>query len=91
MMKTEKRILPKATKSSMVKLVRAKGYDVPSLYQAVFERHGRAFWLRWVDKGKASHSAYYTGAGGRPVLQVDKTWIDLTMAEVIHFGLYEEK
>lgn len=33
-----KKILPKATKSSMVKLVRAKGYDVPSLYQAVFER-----------------------------------------------------
>ena len=56
-----------------------------------FERHGRAFWLRWVDKGKAPHSAYYTGAGGRPVLQVDKTWIDLTMAEVIHFGLHEEK
>ena len=90
-MNTEKRILPNATKSSLVKLVRAKGYDVPSLYQSVFERHGRAFWLRWVDKGKASHSAYYTGAGGRPVLQVDKTWIDLTMAEVIQFGLYEEK
>lgn len=87
----EKRILPKATKSSMVKLIRSKGYDVPSMYQAVFERHGRTFWLRWADRGRVPHSAYYTGAGGRPVLQVDKTWIDLTMAEVIQFDLCEEK
>ena len=90
-MNTEKRILPKATKSSMVKLVRAKGYDVPSIYQATFERVRHTFWLRWRDKAGVPHSAYYTGAGGRPVLQVDKTWIDLTMAEVIHFGLCEEK
>lgn len=87
----EKRILPRATKSSMVKLIRSKSYDVPSIYQAIFERHNRAFWLRWVDKRKIPHSAYYSGAGGRPVLQVDKTWIDLTMAEVIQFGLCEEK
>lgn len=87
----EKRILPRATKSSMVKLIRSKGYDVPSIYQAIFSRTGYTFWLRWVDKAKVSHSAYYTGAGGRPVLQVDKTWIDITMAEVIQFGLCEEK
>ena len=87
----EKKILPKATKSSLVKLIRAKGYDVPSLYQATFERVRHTFWLRWRDKAGVPHSAYYTGAGGRPVLQVDKTWIDLTMAEVIQFGLYEEK
>ena len=86
-----KKILPKATKSSLVKLIRAKGYDVPSIYQAIFERHGRSFWLRWVDKGRVPHSAYYTGAGGRPVLQVDKKWIDLTMAEVIQLGPYAEK
>lgn len=86
-----RRILPKATKTSMVKLIRAKGYDVPSIYQAVFERLGRTFWLRWRDKDNVLHSAYYTGAGGRPVLQVDKTWLDLTMAEVIRYGLCEEK
>ena len=86
-----KKVLPKATKSSMVKLIRSKGYDVPSIYQATFERARYTFWLRWVDKQKVPHSAYYTGAGGRPVLQVDKTWIDLSMAEVIQFGLYKEK
>lgn len=39
-----KKILPKATKSSMVKLVRAKGYDVPSICQATFAF--RCFLLR---------------------------------------------
>lgn len=87
----EKKILPKATKSSLVKLIRSKGYDVPSIYQAVFSGAGHTFWLHWEDKGKIPHSAYYTGVGGRPVLQVDKTWIDLTVAEVIQFGLCEEK
>lgn len=84
-------LLPTANKTKMVKLLRAKGYDVPSIYQAVFERHGHAFWLSWRDKRNFSHSAYYSGAGGRPVLQVDKTWLDLTMAEVIQFGLVEDK
>lgn len=87
----ENKILPKATKSSLVKLIRSKGYNVPSIYQAIFEQHGHTFWLRWVDKGRVPHSAYYSGAGGRPFLQVDKTWIDLTMAEVIHFNLSEER
>lgn len=53
-----KKILPKANKSSMVKLIQSKGYDVPSIYQAVFEHHGRAYWLSWVDKKKLPHSAY---------------------------------
>ena len=87
----EKRILPRATKSSMVKLIRSKSYDVPSIYQTTFERVRHTFWLRWRDKDGIPHSAYYTGAGGRPVLQVDKMWIDITMAEVIQFGLCEEK
>ena len=86
-----KQILPRATKTSLVKLVRAKGYDVPSIYQAAFEQHGRTFWLRWFDKEEVSHFAFYSWSAGRPDLQVDETWFDLTMAEVIEFGLYEEK
>ncbi len=86
-----KQILPKATKTGLVKLIRVRGYEVPSIYQAVFERHGRAFWLHWRDKENIPHMAYYSAAAGRPVLQVDKELLDLTMAEVIQFGLYEEK
>jgi len=87
----EKRILPKATKTSLVKLIRSRGYEVPSIYQALFERYGRAYWLRWLDKQKIPHTAYYSAAAGQPILQVDKQWFDLTMSEVIQFGLYEEK
>lgn len=86
----EKKILPRATKSSLVKLIRAKGYDVPSIYQAVFERCRHTFWLHWRDKEGIHHWAYYTWTGG-PALQIDETWIELTVAEVIHFGLYDEK
>lgn len=84
---------PKANKTSLVKLVRSKGYDVPSMRQAGFMGDGRirAYWLNWTDAQGARHSAYYTGVGGRPCLLVDKTWFDLTMAEVIHFGLVEQK
>lgn len=83
-------LLPKANKTSLVKLVRSKGYSVPSIYQAMFERHKRAFWLSWRDADNVAHTAYYSAAGGRPILLVDKAWHDLTMAEVIHFGLCEK-
>lgn len=86
-------LLPRATKTSLTKLVRSKGYTVPSIRRAVFCGGGRrrSYWLHWQDAQGVPHHAWYSGAGGRPVLQVDKDWIDLTMAEVIHFGLVEEK
>lgn len=84
-------LYPKATKTSLVALLRSRGYDVPSIRQALFERHGHAYWLRWVNKDNNRHTAYYTGAGGRPVLQVDRQWISLTLEEVTHYGLVEEK
>ena len=84
-------LYPKANKTSLAKLIRAKGHEIPSIRNAVFETHGRAFWLKWHGPTHELHCAYYTGAGGRPVLQVDRTWHDLTMAEVIQYGLVEEK
>ena len=86
-------LLPKATKTSLVKLVRSKGYEVPSIRDAMFSTCGRSrgFFLDWAPKDGEWHHAYYTGAGGRPVLSVDGEWLELTMAEVIHFGLVEKK
>ena len=84
-------LLPKANKTNFVKLLREKGFSVPSIQQAQLTKSGHTFFLRWTDPDRVSHTAYYTGAGGRPVLQVDKQWFDLTMVEVIHFGLVEEK
>jgi len=86
-------LYPKATKTGLVNLLRSRGYTVPSIRQAQFSGGGagRAWRLRWEDPQRVSHIAYYTGCAGRPILQVDKEWLELTMAEVIHFGLVEEK
>lgn len=86
----EKQILPRATKTKLVKLLRAKGYDVPSIRQVVFDRQHLVFVLYWKNKEEIPHWAYYA-CTGVPTLQVDRAWIELTMAEVIQFGLYKEK
>lgn len=93
----EKKILPRATKTSLVKLLRAKGYDVPSIRQVdldqtvlIIDRHPRIFCLHWRDKEGTHHWAYY-GWGGGPTLRVDETEIELTWEEVRRFGLYKEK
>ncbi len=83
-------IYPTANKTKMVKLLRYKGHKIPSIYQAGFSRHRRSFWLNWISGG-ARHSAYYSAVGGRPALLVDNEWTDLTMAEVLRFGMAEEK
>lgn len=87
----EKRILPKANKSKLTRLLRSKGYQVPSIQQAEISQFGRTYWLRWRDKDKLPHVAYYSAAGGRPIFQVDRQWVEITMEEVRQFGLYEEK
>lgn len=91
----EKQIFPRATKTSLVKLLRAKGYDVPSSRQAYFDKLGRGnaitYVLEWVDSQKRRQRAFYSGCAGRPYLSVGKEWTWLTMAEVIQFGLYKDK
>lgn len=87
-------LLPKATKTSLVKLVRSKGYDVPPTRKVWFRSNNRAhcYGIRWKDAQLEPHDAMYSAIGGRPFLLVDKAnLIYLTMAEVIHFGLVEEK
>ena len=88
-------LLPTANKTKLVKLLRAKGYDIPSGRQARFNRqvrgNARTFVLEWIDGEKRRRLAFYSGFAGRPYLSVGKEWIWLTMAEVIQFGLVEEK
>lgn len=89
------KLLPTANKTKMVKLLRAKGYDIPSSRQACFEKLGRGntrtFCLEWLDSQKQRRGAFYSGCAGRPYLSVGKEWTWLTMAEVIELGLVEEK
>lgn len=83
-------LYPRATKTSLAKLLRAKGFCVPSIRRTEFTHYHRAFWLNW-DDGTEWHKATYSAAGGRPYLYVDNMYIKITLAEVIPFDLVEEK
>lgn len=83
------KLFPKATKTSLARLVRAKGYDIPIIRYACVSRVGHSFFLRWTDKDGQFHKAYYAAVGGKPTLLVDAAVHELTMTEVIHFGLVE--
>lgn len=84
-------IYPKANKSSLAKLVKEKGYDLPAIGKMAFSKVNRSFFLRWWDRAGEYHIAYYTACGGQPMLQVDETWYKLTMAEVLRHDLCEKK
>ncbi|MDD5937502.1 MAG: hypothetical protein PUC36_00585 [Clostridiales bacterium] len=84
-------LYPRATKTSLARLIRSKGFTIPSIRQACLTHFGRSYWLHWVAADGSSFHAYYTAAAGKPVLQVNEQWINLTMAEVIHFELVEER
>lgn len=84
-------LYPTANKTNLVKLLKEKGYDIPNMRKAALTTLYHSFWLRWTDSKGEQHTAYYTGSAGRPVLQVDKDWVKITMADAIHYGLVEEK
>lgn len=88
-------LLPTANKTKLVKLLRAKGYNVPSVRKACFDKlewgNSRTYVLDWVDGQRKRQRAFYSGCAGRPYLSVGEKWIWLTMAEVIQFGLVTEK
>lgn len=83
-------LYPRATKTSMVRLLRSKGYELPKIKDALFSNVGHSYFLRWCDLDGKGHQAYYTGSGGRPMLMVDKVMFPLTMAEVLKFGLVDD-
>ena len=85
-----KKYYPKATKTSLIKMLREMGQDIPSSRGASFSSVGHSFWLRWHDSGGTYHVAYYTGSAGRPVLQIDKSWPKFTLADAICHGMVEE-
>ena len=84
-------LYPKATKTSLAKLLRARGMDIPSIRRADFSKSGRSYWFHWQDSQEVWHQAYYSAAGGRPLLAIDQEFVPISMTEVIQFGLSEEK
>lgn len=73
-------LYPHATKASMARLLRSKGYELPKIKDTQFSRLTHSFFLRWVDLNGYGHQAYYTAVCGRPYLEVDNKPVKLTMA-----------
>ena len=82
-------LYPRATKTSMARLLRSKGYELPKIKDALFSSVGHSYFLRWCDLDGKGHQAYYTAFGGMPVLMMDEVLFPLTMAEAIRFDLVE--
>lgn len=84
-------LLPRATKLKLARLVKSKGYVIPSVYNASFAKHKSSFWLKWTGKDGTVYRAYYSAVAGKPFLSVNDKEFDLTLSEVIHFDLVREK
>lgn len=83
-------LYPHATKASMARLLRSKGYELPKIKDTQFSRLTHSFFLRWVDLNGYGHQAYYTAVCGRPYLEVDNKPVKLTMAKVTSLGLVRD-
>ena len=82
----------RATKTGFTKLLRSRGHDIPSIRRAYFSRFRGTGWLEWLDSGGHRRKATLTAAAGRPIYWVDcGPAEELSMAEIIQYGLYEEK
>lgn len=82
----------RATKTGLVKLLRSHGYDVPSIRSACFQQFRGTAWLGWLDSSGNRHKATLVAAAGRPIFWVNRSPVEeLSMAEIIRYGLCEEK
>jgi hypothetical protein len=86
-LKGTRKMKPHATKNKMMKLLRAKGYNIPNIRDSQFEKHKIAFWLRWRDEQNEIHTAYYSTVAGRLVLGVDNKFERLSLAEATEQGM----
>lgn len=82
----------RATKTGLVKLLRSRGHDIPSIRSVYFESHHGRAWLEWTDRAGVRRKVAFTTVAGMLVLWAEREPAEvISMAEVIHFGLYEEK
>lgn len=81
-----------ATKTSLTKCLRFKGYDIPSSRDAYLHRHQSKFWysFNWRDSSGQCHFAEYTVWDGRPALCVDNDQVPITTEEAERYGLIRQ-
>lgn len=84
-------MIPKANKTGLVYLLRARGYDVPSIGAAAFEPLWQGMALYWGDRAGKPHTAYLYMGTVEPVLQIGSRTEEVTAEELERFGLVEDK
>lgn len=80
---------PKPNKTGLVYLLRAKGYDVPSIRAASFDVRWQAMALGWADRSGKYRTAYLYLSTVRPVLQIGRRTEEVTAEELERFCLIE--
>lgn len=84
-------MIPKPNKTGLVYLLRAKGYEVPSIGVATFEPLWQGMALYWGDRDGKSHTAYLYMSTVEPVLQIGSRTEEVTTEELERFGLIERE
>lgn len=84
-------MIPKPNKPGLVQLLRAKGYDVPSIGAAAFEPLWQGMALYWGDRAGKPHTAYLYMGTVSPVLQIGSRTEAVTLEELERFDLVEEQ
>ena len=84
-------IYAKATKTSLTMFLRSKGIDVPSIRRIDFRPMKYSALMFWVDSTGTRRKCWYSFVVGKPCCLVDGENIEITMAEVIQYGLYREE
>lgn len=79
----------RANKSGLVKLLRARGCDIPSLRCAGFEALWQGMALSWADQSGKCRTAYLYGGTASPCLQIGSSVEPVTVDELSRFGLIE--
>lgn len=82
---------PKPNKTGLVYLLRARGYDVPSVRGANFEALWQGLALYWGDRAGKFHTAYLYMGTVHPVLQIGSRTEEITLEELERFDLIEQE
>ena len=64
-------MLPRATKTQMIRFLRDRGFSVADTRNAQFSKYRNSFWLDYEDDKGTWHRAYYSAADGKPIFSID--------------------
>lgn len=79
----------KPNKAGLVRLLRDRGQDIPSVQRASFVALWQAMGLQWADRHGRWHTAYLYLSTVRPALQIGRDTVELDPETLAEYGLIE--